>query len=178
FHLHGYARQRRDIGDAARLCGDQGSAHHNRAGGSGPLNLSTAPHSGSLSVPRAWVGLRETEAARRLGTEGPNELPADRSHSLLGVIRSVLTEPMFMLLLGAVAVYLLLGDAGEAVVLACSLLAVIAITVYQERRTERALEALRDLSSPRALVIREGEQHRIPGREVVRGDLIVVREGD
>ena len=85
---------------------------------------------------------------------------------------------MFLLLLGAVAVYLLLGDPVEAAVLACSLLAVIGITVYQERRTERALEALRDLSSPRALVIRAGRQRRIAGREVVRGDLVLLREGD
>ena len=52
---------------------------------------------------------------------------------------------------------------------------VIGITLYQERKTERALEALRDLSSPRALVIRDGEQRRIAGREVVRGDLVVLR---
>jgi len=52
------------------------------------------------------------------------------------------------------------------------------ITLYQERKTERALEALRDLSSPRALVIRDGEQKRIAGREVVRGDIIVLSEGD
>jgi Ca2+-transporting ATPase len=55
---------------------------------------------------------------------------------------------------------------------------VVGITLYQERKTERALEALRDLSSPRALVIREGRQRRIPGREVVRGDVIVLVEGD
>jgi Ca2+-transporting ATPase len=52
------------------------------------------------------------------------------------------------------------------------------ITLYQERKTERALEALRDLSSPRALVIRDGHEKRIAGREVVRGDILVVKEGD
>jgi Ca2+-transporting ATPase len=123
-------------------------------------------------------GLSETEAARRLAAEGPNELPTDRARSLLEITRSVLAEPMFLLLLGAVAVYLLLGDAAEAIVLGCSLLAVVGITVYQERRTARVLRALRDLSSPRALVIRDGGQRRIPGREVVRGDVLVVREGD
>ena len=54
----------------------------------------------------------------------------------------------------------------------------IAITVVQETRTERVLEALRDLTSPRALVIRDGERKRIAGRDVVRGDLIVLSEGD
>ena len=48
----------------------------------------------------------------------------------------------------------------------------------QEARSERVLEALRDLTSPRALVIRDGERRRIPGREVVRGDLVVLAEGD
>ena len=123
-------------------------------------------------------GLSEAEAARRLASEGPNELPTDRARSLLEITRSVLGEPMFLLLLGAVAVYLLLGDAAEAIVLACSLLAVVGITVYQEQRTARVLRTLRDLSSPRALVIREERQRRIPGREVVRGDVLVVREGD
>ena len=55
---------------------------------------------------------------------------------------------------------------------------VMAITIVQERRTERALEALRDLSSPRALVIRDGVRQRIAGREVVRGDIVVLSEGD
>jgi Ca2+-transporting ATPase len=132
----------------------------------------------SASIAHPWVGLSQTEAAHRLAVEGPNELTVERGHSLLGLVRGVLAEPMFLLLLGAVGIYLLLGDPIEALVLACSLLAVIAITVYQERRTERALEALRDLSSPRALVIREGQQQRIPGQDVVRGDLVVVREGD
>ena len=85
---------------------------------------------------------------------------------------------MFLLLLGAVAIYLALGDVREALVLAASMLAVIAIAVYQQHRTERALEALRDLSSPRALVIRDGAEQRIPGRDVVRGDVVLLREGD
>ncbi len=85
---------------------------------------------------------------------------------------------MFLLLLAAVAIYLVLGDVREALVLAASMLAVIGIAVYQQHRTERALEALRDLSSPRALVIRDGVEKRIPGREVVRGDVVLLREGD
>ena len=90
----------------------------------------------------------------------------------------VLHEPMFLLLFAATAVYVVLGDVGEALVLAVSVLAVIAITVVQERRAERALEALRELSSPRALVVRDGERRRIAGAEVVRGDLVALVEGD
>jgi Ca2+-transporting ATPase len=76
------------------------------------------------------------------------------------------------------AIYVALGDLSEALILLASVLVVMGITVYQERKTEHALEALRDLSSPRALVIRDGERRRIPGRDVVRGDLLVLGDGD
>ncbi len=85
---------------------------------------------------------------------------------------------MFLLLCAAVTLYVLLGDLPEALVLGGSLLAVVAITVLQERRADRALAALRDLSSPRAAVVRDGELQRIAGREVVRGDIVLLSEGD
>ena len=85
---------------------------------------------------------------------------------------------MFLLLLAATGIYLLLGDVHEAMVLGASIAGVIAITVTQERKAERALEALRDLSSPRAMVLRDGERKRIAGRDVVRGDLLILAEGD
>ncbi len=89
-----------------------------------------------------------------------------------------LHEPMFLLLLGGGGIYLALGDLQGALILLLSVLLVIGITLYQTRKTERALEALRDLASPRALVIRGGEAHRIAGRDVVRGDLLLLQEGD
>ena len=85
---------------------------------------------------------------------------------------------MLALLLGGVAVYLLLGDLKEAIILGVFATLSILITVIQESRTERVLEALRDLTSPRALVIRDGARKRITGREVVRGDILVLAEGD
>jgi Ca2+-transporting ATPase len=93
-------------------------------------------------------------------------------------ILAVLREPMLLLLLGAGTIYLLLGDRTEALTLLFFVAVVITITLVQERKTERALTALRDLSSPRALVIRGGERRRIAGREVVRDDLLVLAEGD
>ena len=123
-------------------------------------------------------GLTSAEAAARLAADGPNELSHDRARSPLRTLVEVLREPMLVLLLAAGGVYLLLGDRVEAVALLLSALFVIAITLVQERRTERALAALKDLTSPRALVVREGQRVRIPGREVVRGDLLVVSEGD
>jgi len=123
-------------------------------------------------------GLTAAEASRRLQTDGPNELPGHGPRSLAAIAREVLTEPMFLLLLAAAGIYIVLGDVVEAIVLAASIVVIIAITIFQERRTENALAALRDLSSPRALVIRDGEERRIPGREVVAGDVLLLREGD
>jgi Ca2+-transporting ATPase len=105
-------------------------------------------------------------------------LPRRESHGLLHTVIEVLREPMILLLLAAGGVYLFLGDHEEAILLLGSIGLIIGIELYQERRTEHALEALRDLSSPRALVIRDGEQRRIPGREVVRDDVLVLSEGD
>ena len=124
------------------------------------------------------TGLTSALAAERLQADGPNELPAARGRRLLDVLLHALAEPMFLLMCAAVTLYVLLGELREALILATSLLAVVVISVSQERRAGRALEALRDLSSPRAAVLRDGEQRRIAGREVVRGDLVILAEGD
>jgi P-type Ca2+ transporter type 2C len=123
-------------------------------------------------------GLTEQQAAERLRQEGYNELPSPRARGIITVALEVAREPMFLLLLAGGAVYLVLGELSEALALLASVFLIIGITLFQERRTERALEALRDLSSPRALVIRDGAQQRIAGREVVRGDVVVLAEGD
>ena len=123
-------------------------------------------------------GLDSTEAARRLASEGPNILPGNLPKSLPGIVAGVLVEPMFLMLLVAGGLYLALGDMAEAIFLLACVFAVIGITLAQERKTQRALESLRDLSAPRALVVRDGEEVRIAGRDVVVGDLLVLHEGD
>jgi Ca2+-transporting ATPase len=123
-------------------------------------------------------GLSAREAAERLRAEGPNALPELERRTALRIIVEVVREPMFALLLGAGVLYLLLGSPGEALVLFAFACLSVTIAIVQEGRSERVLEALRDLTSPRALVIRDGEQIRIPGRELVRGDLLVLAEGD
>jgi Ca2+-transporting ATPase len=123
-------------------------------------------------------GLSGDEASRRVREEGYNELPATKSRSVFAIAFDVVREPMFLLLVACGAIYLLLGDVQEALMLLSFVFVIMGITLYQERKTERALEALRDLSSPRALVIRDGERRRISGREVVRDDLLVLAEGD
>lgn len=126
----------------------------------------------------ALVGLSSDEAAKRLVEEGPNALPVQKQRKLFAIVFEILREPMFLMLVAGGGVYFLLGEPGDALMLLSFVVIVIVITVVQTSRTERSLEALRDLSSPRALVIRGGKQVRIAGREVVRGDLIVLAEGD
>jgi Ca2+-transporting ATPase len=130
------------------------------------------------AFPVTMIGLTEAEAQARLKAEGYNELPQPDRRSPMRIVLEVLREPMLALLLGGGFIYLLLGDVKEALILLAFAIASVAITVVQETRTERVLEALRDLTSPRALVIRDGARSRIAGREVVRGDLVVLAEGD
>ncbi len=124
------------------------------------------------------TGLSDAEANARLRTEGFNELPRPELRTPLRIAIDVLREPMLALLLGGGAVYLVFGDLQDALILLAFATLSVAITVVQESRTERVLEALRDLASPRALVIRDGKRKRIAGREVVRGDIVVLAEGD
>jgi Ca2+-transporting ATPase len=126
----------------------------------------------------ARSGLSEQEAATRLAEEGANDLPRERRRTIPRISAEVFREPMFQLLVGAGLVYLAIGDLSEAVMLLAFAVVNVLIAIYQESKTERVLEALRDLTSPRALVIRDGMRHRIPGREVVRGDIVVLNEGD
>ncbi|HSA37581.1 MAG TPA: cation-translocating P-type ATPase [Methanoregula sp.] len=124
------------------------------------------------------AGLSGKEAAEKLRTEGYNELPESKQRNIFRIILDIVHEPMFILLVTSGLIYFILGDLAEAIMLMSFVMLVIGITVYQEQKTERALEALRNLSSPRALVIRDSEQQRIPGREVVCGDMLLLAEGD
>ncbi len=124
------------------------------------------------------AGLSEAEAAERLRSEGPNELPTAQPKSSFVIAAEVLREPMLLLLIATGLIYLVLGSVREATALGASIGVIIGITLYQQSKTERTLQALRDLSSPRALVVREGRKIRIAGRDVVRGDVLMLAEGD
>lgn len=123
-------------------------------------------------------GLSAREAEQRLDADGPNELPRERPRSLPATAWSVIREPMILLLLGAAAVSFLLAELWEALVLLLSVLLVTFLSLYQQRKTDNALAALRQLSAPRGLVLRDGIPVRVPGREVVRGDVMLLAEGD
>jgi len=124
------------------------------------------------------TGLSSEEAKERLRIDGPNELPSSKPRSVAAIAWEVVKEPIFLLLVACGTIYLFLGDVQEALMLLGFVFVVTGISFYQEHKTERTLEALRDLSSPRALVVRDGKPMRIPGREVVKGDVVVLSEGD
>jgi Ca2+-transporting ATPase len=123
-------------------------------------------------------GLTDEEVIERLAQDGYNELPSTEKRTVFHILFEVIREPMFLLLIACGSLYLALGDVQEALMLLGFVFVVIGITIYQEQKTEKALDALRELSSPRALVIRNGEQIRIAGRDVVRDDIIIISEGD
>ena len=131
-----------------------------------------------FKMPASYQGLSEAVAQARLKADGYNELPRPKRRTPLRIILEVLREPMLALLLGGGVIYLALGEPKDALILLAFATMSVGITVIQEARTERVLEALRDLTSPRALVVRDGEPKKIAGREVVRGDVILLSEGD
>lgn len=123
-------------------------------------------------------GLSTAEAGKRLKEHGYNELPAEKNRNLWQIAIEVVKEPMFILLLAGGLLYILLGNYQEGIILFSSILIIIFITFYQSQKTEHALSALKKLSSPKVLLIRDGIQARIPGREIVPGDIMILNEGD
>jgi Ca2+-transporting ATPase len=123
-------------------------------------------------------GLSNEKAIEGLRHWGYNELPTAKEKSFVRIAIEVIKEPMFLLLIGAGTLYMILGEFQEGLVLSLAVILIIIITFYQYRKTTKALESLRKLASPRALVIRNGVECRIPGREVVPGDVLLLREGD
>jgi magnesium-transporting ATPase (P-type) len=97
-----------------------------------------------------FSGLSEEEARTRLEREGLNELPTQKKRRLWSIVLEVAREPMFLMLVVAGGLYLFMGEPTDTLMLLGFVFVVMAITIVQERRTEHALDALRDLSSPRA----------------------------
>ncbi len=123
-------------------------------------------------------GLDEAQVLASRTQFGRNEIPAPPSRGLLQIARSVLTEPMFLLLLFAAGLYLLLGDMAEGLLLGVFAVFTIGMVILQERRSERAIEALKALGTAYALVVRAGITQRIPSAEVVPGDVLLIEEGE
>lgn len=125
-----------------------------------------------------FQGLTGNQVAQKLLSEGYNELPSSKPKSIFHIAISVVKEPMFLLLVACGSLYLILGDIQEGLMLLGFVFVIMGIEFYQEKKTEKALDALKDLASPRALVIRDGQTIRIAGREVVTEDIVILQEGD
>jgi P-type Ca2+ transporter type 2C len=123
-------------------------------------------------------GLTESDVLARQKQSGFNELPSAQARNLLSLAGETFQDPIFLLLVGGGVIYWILGDFHESLILLGFVVFITGISLYQEGKTEHALEALRDLSSPRALVVRDGQRKRIAGREVVQGDILILAEGD
>ncbi|MBU4433532.1 MAG: cation-translocating P-type ATPase [Alphaproteobacteria bacterium] len=123
-------------------------------------------------------GLEEADATARLAVSGPNALPRAAGRGVGRIIGETLREPMFLLLIGAAALYLALGDLSEGLFLTAGALASVGLVVMQEARSERALNALRVLAQPLARVIRGGHERQIPARDLVPDDLLLIGEGE
>jgi P-type Ca2+ transporter type 2C len=122
-------------------------------------------------------GLDRAEAARRLGTYGPNRLTAKKGKSLFVRILEQFQDFLIYILLAAAVISILLGEFSDAVII----LAVVAINaivgVIQESKAEKALEALKKLSAPKAVVLRDGSPRELASDEVVPGDIVLIEAG-
>ncbi len=123
-------------------------------------------------------GLTTAQAAARLAKDGPNEIAQKTQRSLSRRALDMLRQPMFALLVLAAVLYMTLGDLTEGLTLGVFVLAVLALTFYQEGKSEASIQALRDLTQALAQVIRSGQKLQVPARDVVVGDLLVLSEGD
>lgn len=131
-----------------------------------------------MEIKNNFSGLSEMEARQILDSDGFNEIPSKKKKNCLSMLFKIITEPILLLLLSADVIYFFLGETADALMLLFAVFMVIGITYYQERKTEKTLEALKNLSTPKALVIREGKQKIINSKELVKGDIIIIREGD
>jgi len=132
----------------------------------------------TIIIPEKLTGLTNAQAAEKTALEGLNMLPSSKPKNFFSIALGVIKEPMFILLVACGSLYLVLGNLQEGIMLLCFVFVIMGIEFFQEKKTEKALDALKDMASPRALVIRDGVETRIAGVEVVTGDLIILQEGD
>jgi P-type Ca2+ transporter type 2C len=133
----------------------------------------------NIDIPsKNYKGLTGTQAQEKLRTEGSNSLPSSKPKNFFSIAFGVVKEPMFILLVACGTLYVVMGDLQEGIMLLGFVFVIMGIEFFQQKKTEKALDALKDMASPRALVIRDGVETRIAGIEVVTDDLIVLQEGD
>ena len=128
-------------------------------------------------IPPGLAGLSALEARQRLARHGPNQWVTRPRFARVRELLHLLLDPMAVMLLIAAAIYLLLGETRDAVVLALALIPVLGVDVALEARSRSALDQLARAAAPSADVIREQQIQSVPFEEVVPGDILVLREG-
>jgi Ca2+-transporting ATPase len=123
-------------------------------------------------------GLSNAEAVSRLQQYGPNELQAAHRVSPWEILLEQFKNVLILILLGATTISLFLGHGVESIVIAVIVLFAVGLGFLQEYRAERAIEALRKMAAPTATVLRDEVEIKIPARELVPGDVILLRTGD
>jgi len=108
---------------------------------------------------------------------GKNSLHPGASHRWLRILVEIFLEPMFILLIIACSLYFILGEIGEGILMAIAMIIVTTISLYQEAKSSRALEALNKLTEPRVTVIRNGQQEVISDEDLLPGDIMLLEEG-
>ena len=131
-----------------------------------------------MTSARVPAGLSSDEARQRLLRHGRNDIGERERRGLWHTLAGIAQEPMFLLLLAAAAIYLVIGNLGDGLLLAFFALMTLSLVVVQERRSERALDALRELAAPLARVIRDGRPQRLSAGELVPGDVVLIGEGE
>ena len=129
------------------------------------------------STKKNLTGLTHDEVTKRQQQYGKNELTPQKKDSFLKTVLHTLCEPMFLLLMIAAVIYFILGEPRDGAIMLIFVVGIISIDVIQEWKTDKTLNALKDLSAPQIVVIRDGEEQTIASTELVPGDLMLICEG-
>ncbi|HNN10730.1 MAG TPA: cation-translocating P-type ATPase [Bacteroidia bacterium] len=130
-----------------------------------------------FNIPAHLTGLTDKEVELSRLKFGINQKKIESGNSIFSWIVDLFKEPMLILLLAVSVIYLIIGDHGEAIFMFLAIVAVSAISFYQDNRSKKALEALEKLNEPLSTVIRNAQVIKVPTHELVVGDLCIVEEG-
>lgn len=122
-------------------------------------------------------GITSTEAVQLQEKYGKNELVPEKKDNFFKKILQVIREPMFLLLIIAAVIYFILGEPRDGAIMLSFVVVIISIEVIQEWKTDRTLKALKDLSTPRISVLRDGTTQVISSTDLVPGDIMFISEG-
>lgn len=128
-------------------------------------------------ITQKMAGLTTAEAKRLQDEYGKNELASQKKESFFGKALHIICEPMFLLLIVAAVIYFILGEPRDGAIMLVFVIGIISIDIIQEWKTDKTLNALRDLSAPHIKVLRDGTEKEIASADLVPGDLMLIHEG-